>query len=107
MARITKATFKSFVNKNRERLLIRCESSFDGMTDGVESVRNPAFVPATEQEARTAGFDVRTNENTLGIQGIWLVGQSRDYFREFSENGLAGIHVYNCCGSFTVAVKDE
>jgi hypothetical protein len=106
MAKITKATFKSFINRNRERLLIRCESSFDGMTDGVEQARNPQFKPATAQEPRTAGFDVTTNENTLGINGVWLVGQSRDYFTPFSENDLTGIHVYNCCGSFDVAVRE-
>lgn len=94
--KITRATFKSFIAKNRERLLIRCESDFDGMTDCVEQAHNPQFKAATPAEI--------AHENTLGINGVWLVGQSRDYFQEFSENGLSGIHVYNCCGSFTVAV---
>lgn len=97
MTRITKATFKVFVNKNRERLLIRCESSFDGMTDCVEQARNPQFAPAKDAE--------RVMDHNLGINGIWLVGESRDYFRPFSGNGLEGIHVFNSCGSFTVAIK--
>jgi hypothetical protein len=96
--KITKATFKSFVNKNRARLFIRCKSSFDGMTDCVEQVRNPKFRPAQPSEL--------ASENTLGINGVWLVGQSRDYFQEIAENGMKGIHVYNCCGSFDVAVHE-
>lgn len=98
MTKITKATFKSFISRNRERLLIRCESDFDGMTDCVESITNPQFKSAQPAE--------RSFENNLGIAGVWLVGQSRDSFREYSVNGLSGIHVYNCCGSFTVAVKE-
>ena len=98
MAKITKATFKSFIAKNRERLLIRCESDFDGMTDCVQQNRGAQF--------KTAKPADRAFENNLGIIGVWLVGGSRDYFQAFTENGLSGMHVYNCCGSFTVAVKD-
>jgi hypothetical protein len=97
MAKITKATFKAFIKKNRARLLIRCKSSFDGMTDGVEQVRNPHFEPIQPSD--------QIFENNLGIMGVWLVGQSRDYFSDLSEPGMTGIHVYNCCGSFDVAVK--
>jgi len=97
MAKITKATFKSFINKNRKRLLIRCTSSFDGMTDCVQTNHGAQF--------QTAQPTDRSSENNLGIMGVWLVGQSRDYFDELSEPGLKGIHVYNCCGSFDVAVS--
>ncbi len=97
MAKITRATFKSFVAKNRDRLLIRCESAFDGMTDCVQTNHGAQFKALRPSD--------RTFENNLGIMGVWLVGQSRDYFREFSEGDLQGIHVYNCCGSFTVAVR--
>ena len=94
MAKITKATFRAFVNKNRKNLMIRCESGFDAMTDCVEQEENPTFRPVKE-----VAFD----QNTLGISGVWLVGSSRDFFRPFDENGLIGISVHNCCGSFTVA----
>jgi hypothetical protein len=98
MAKITLATFKSFVKRNRGNdLLIKCQSSFDGMTDCVEQARNPQFHAVQPAD--------QTFENNLGINGIWLVGSSRDRFQEFSEDGLRGIHVYNCCGSFTVAIQ--
>ena len=50
-------------------------------------------------------MDERVWDNNLGIQGVWLVNGSRDSFREYDDGDFRGIHVYNCCGSFTVAVK--
>lgn len=98
MAKITKATFKSFINKNRDKLFIKCESDFDGMIDGIRHAENPQFVPVKAAD--------RTFENNLGIMGIWLVGNSRDYFSEYRGDDFQGIHVSNCCGSFTVAVRN-
>ena len=95
--KITRTTFKTFVAKNRERLLIRTESSFDGMTDCVECSAVRAFRPV---ENASPGCEI----NTLGLNGMWLVGQSRDWFSAFEADGMTGIHVSNCCGSFTVAV---
>ena len=76
MAKITKATFKSFVKKNRANLLINVKSSFDGMVDGCVS-HNGGFTSAVEAE--------HIHENNLGIQGVWLVGGSRDYFTAFEK----------------------
>jgi hypothetical protein len=94
--KITKATFKSFVKKNRESLLIQTKSSFDGMVDGIQVV-NGDFVKAVDAEY--------VAENNLGIQGVWLVGGGRDYFSEFSQGNMNGIEVCNCCGTFVVAVQ--
>lgn len=101
--KITKATFKSFVNKNRANLYVRTDSSFDGMTDCVESV-NGSFALA-QADTRHTSRNSWVEERTLGINGIWLVGQSRDYFEPYNRNGFAGISVHNSCGSFVVAVK--
>jgi hypothetical protein len=72
MKKITMATLKSFINKNKAALFINVLSEFDGMTDGCES--------------RDGGFqkiEVKTFEpHTLGIKGLWLVGSSRDNFYE-------------------------
>ena len=92
----TIATVKSFVRKNRASLLIDQESTFDGMQDGVRSCDNRGFTPVRE-----AGF----SENTMGIAGAWIVGSSRDYITPFRKDGLEGYRVYNCCGSFSIAVK--
>jgi hypothetical protein len=91
--KITKATFKSFVKKN-PNLFIKVKSSFDGMTDCVEQLSG-GFVKATNAHYPC--------DNNLGIQGVWLVGNSRDSFRPFNDGKLSGIEVYNCCGSFIVA----
>ena len=96
MAKITKATFKSFIKKNRESLHINVKSKFDGMIDGCRN-ENYGFVKANDAE--------HNNEHNLNIQGVWLVGGSRDYFREYSKNGMSGIEVSNCCGNFIVAIN--
>lgn len=96
--KITLATVKSFIKKNKESLLINVKSRFDGMTDGVEQVEG-GFVKAVET--------TNHSENTLGIAGAWFVGQSRDYFRFFENIGgdMIGIDVSNSCGRFVIAIK--
>lgn len=96
MAKITKATFKSFLRKNEGKIQILVNRKFDGMTDGCEPTGQKEFVPLQRAE--------RVWENNLGWQGIWLVGGSRDYFTAYNKNNMTGIEVYNCCGSFVVAV---
>jgi len=95
--KITLATFKSFVKKNRNQLLINVGSSFDGMTDCVQSTNDHGFSEAQNSD--------RPFPNNLGIAGVWLVGGSRDYFSPINENGLTGIRAFNCCGSFSIAVR--
>jgi hypothetical protein len=95
MPKITKATVKSFIKKNQGNLFINVKSEFDGMTDGCER-RNAGFVPAKETWDHLI--------NTLGVQGAWFV-DSRNSFRAYEDETFAGIDVYNCCGSFVLAVK--
>ncbi len=97
MKKITLRTVKSFIKNNRENLLIKVKSEFDGMTDGIENKKNPQFVPVEE--------DVRTAQHSLGIEGAWFVFDSRDHFSEHNTDTHQGIEVYNCCGSFILAVK--
>lgn len=98
MKKITLATVKKFIKENKDNLLIKVESKFDGMTDCVQSVKdNFDKAISTEWSLKTA--------NTLGIQGAWFVGESRDYFTKYESDSLTGIEVYNSCGSFILAVK--
>ena len=95
MSKITKSTFKAFLRKN-PRPLIKVGSNFDPMVDCVMPVAGGFDV------AREANYPC---ENNLGLAGVWLVGGSRNYFTEYIKDGLVGIRVSNCCGSFVVAAK--
>lgn len=94
--KITKATFKAFIKNNIDNLQIMCVSSFNGMTDGVDTDPHAKFSPIEKTD--------RNVEYTLGISGLWLVGQSRDYFSEYNADGMKGITVYNSCGTQVIAV---
>jgi len=99
MTKFTKTSLKKFIRENRENLLIKVKSKFDGMTDCVQSTGNYEFSPIQESDRK--GQDAYT----LGIHGLWLVGGSRDYFEVREENGYRIVEVYNCCGSTELAVK--
>jgi hypothetical protein len=96
MAKITKATFKSFIKKNAGSLFVKVESSFDGMVDCVMSVKD---------EFSAAKAADQCFENNLGISGVWLVHSAGNWFNAFKNEEYEGISVSNCCGSCIVAKK--
>lgn len=104
MQKVTRSTLKSFLKKNAGNLYVSEHSRFDGMTDCVERSESK-FRRAVNQV-----FDPK-QEYTLGISGIWTVGQSRDSFTAVTvvdQTGTyEGIYCYNCCGSWTVAIKTK
>lgn len=122
MKKITKATFKSFLKKNSANLFIKIQADFNGMTDCVEylPVDERKFVllqkciineidyqygaerGCTREQVEDNFFN---NKNTLGYRGIWLVDNNGDSFRDFEDDKFKGIEVYNCCGSFTIAIQ--
>ena len=106
MSKPTLATLKAFIRKNSDNLLIKCNSSFDGMTDCVQENRNAAFRPITPHKPGVFKIE-DSNSNTLGISGVWLVGSSRDHITFYSKDGMTGYEVYNCCGSFILAISLE
>lgn len=95
--KITMATVKSFVNKNRENLFIKTASRFSSMSDMVEADKDAAFTKVVKSE--------RNLDHTMGIEGAWFVGSSRDYLKYFETENFAGIEVYNACGNFYLALK--
>lgn len=97
--KITRSTFKSFINKNIGNLFIKNRSSFDGMVDCVMPIEG-GFTPATASTRHS-----NSDKYTLGINGVWLVGSSRDYFTNFEDDEFIGIEVSNCCGDFILAIK--
>jgi hypothetical protein len=98
MAKITKATLKSFVRKiPMDQLYINVTSTFDGMYDCCMP-RDGGF-----QKAKATELD----ENTLGIDGIWLTSGSSNRVKPYSDGTFTGYEVYNCCGHFIVAAKEN
>ena len=95
--KITMATLKSFAKRNSDKLYVKNLSEFDGMTDCVERVRNQEWLKTEIIE--------NTNYYSTGIKGIYTVGSSRDYFRNYEDANYIGIEVYNCCGSAILAIK--
>lgn len=95
MKKFTAATAKSFIKKNKDSLLIRVKSDFDGMTDCVEHNRDARFV-----KAEASSY---VGENNQGINGVWFVLGGRDYFTpQYVNEVLVGFGCSNCCGSWEV-----
>ena len=93
--KITKATFKSFIKQNHDKLYVKHCSQFDGMVDCVMPIEGyfHRINPTTEHM-----------EHSFGIAGLWLVG-GRDYFSFYEDSNYIGINVYNCCGESIIAIK--
>lgn len=100
MKKITVATVKSFIRKNESQLFINEKSRFDGMTDSVES-RNRGWGKLTKSTNRARDCC------SLGYNGIWLVGSSRDYCKAYEDESFAGYEVSNCCGKWIVALPKQ
>lgn len=93
--KITKATFKAFIKANKNNLFVLHKSTFDGMTDSVGQLKGvPHKIEETNEHI----------EHSLGIKGLWLVGQSRDYFKHYEDEMFIGIEVSNCCGCSVIAI---
>jgi len=97
--KITLATLKSFAKRNENNLYVMEKSRFSGMSDMVEQTENPEFIK-TEITDNTRYY-------ATGIQGVYTVGSSRDYFNYFENKNYIGIKVYNCCGSCVLAAKKQ
>lgn len=95
-SKITLATIKKFVKENATNLYVKCTSSFDGMTDCVKS-RTDGFVKVDQTK-----IDLK-KEQDLGIERLWFVRGSRDYFSPYNEAGLSGFVISNSCGSSIIA----
>ena len=105
--KITVATVKSFIKKNRTALLVQTKTAFDGMQDGVRECNNREFIPAQCREYycnETFKYVPVPSENkhSMGIIGVWFTG--RDRCSAFETETHRGFEVYNCCGNWMVAV---
>ena len=98
----TMATVKSFINKNRERLLIDVRNSFDGMYDCCMPLHE-GFTPAKKDKTNSVNSDY--HQRTHGILGAWFVGDSRDYITSYETDKLIGFDISNSCGHFILAIE--
>ena len=103
MSKITLSTIKKFI-KN-ENLYIKTKSDFNPMIDSIEIVKSE-FKKVVPYTSNSNCFEsTNADKYTLGIQGAWFVGRSRDYFREFENEEYKGYYISNCCGSFILVIK--
>ena len=105
--KITIATVKSFMRRNRASLLVRVKSCFDGMDDCVRENTDSVFAPAVAREwyCHDTGKYIACSpdhKETLGIVGVWFTG--RDCCDEIDSEEFFGYRVSNCCGTWFVAV---
>lgn len=98
--KLTLASLKSFIKANDGQIWIKNISDFDAMVDCVMPCNDAGFRKAEKKECTEYSYN-----HNLGYYGIWLVNGSRNNFSHYNDGIFTGIEVYNCCGSFIVAVK--
>ena len=98
MKKTTRATIKSFIKKQHadKNLYVKTKSSFDGMVDMVTDVQD---------DFRKVDEINMEKEYDFGIRGLWLVGGSRDWFKDYEDEKYIGYEIYNCCGSSLIVRK--
>lgn len=94
--KITLTTLKGFAKRNENNILAKTVSSFNGMIDCVDEVK--------DSFKKTEITDKKRYYST-GIQGIYTVGSSRDCFEIYEDEIYFGIEVYNCCGTTILAIR--
>ena len=95
MKKITLATLKSFISRNRDNLYINVLSEFDGMQD--------CCVGQDDGFRKTDVLDF--NKNTLGVSDLWVVDCGENRFAAYDDGVFQGIRCNNSCGTYVVAVK--
>ena len=97
MKKITLATVKSWIKKNHGNIYIQIKNDFCGYNDCVIANKEPTWELASHNQ--------NVNDNTLGINGAWVVKQSRDSLNAYDDNQYQGFYIYNCTGSFYIGIK--
>lgn len=104
MSNITLATIKSFIKRNSKNLFIKNVRVHNSMVDGCESV-NSDFIKVDVDLLRLA-----KKESDLGVPGADFAmykGRGGDLFSVYDKDGFVGYEVYNCVGTFIIAVSTK
>jgi hypothetical protein len=112
--KITLASVKAFINRNKGNIYAKSLSHFDGMVDCVVDVESNfvKIIPDNiiidayiNRKWKGTEETYREFNHSLGIPQLYLVGDSADYFYIYEKNEYFGIEIYNCCGSSIIAIK--
>jgi hypothetical protein len=95
--RITLATIKSFIRKNKENLFIRTTRSYDLIESFSKTSDNLNFRPIESTDLSI--------QYTLGIKDVWIAGQGRDGFLAYENDKYIGYDIYNVCHAFNLVIK--
>jgi hypothetical protein len=97
MRKTTLATVKSFIRKNfaGDNLWIKPLTN-SIMDEGTYSIK------ADFKKVLSINPE---NPHTQGIEGLWFVGVSGNYFNAYNDGTYEGYEVYNCCGSCLLVKK--
>ncbi len=95
---INRNTLKSFIKNNMEHGVY--VANLSDYEEDIDSV-----IPNDDPEVLKVYDYNEQDQNSFGIDGIWLVSGSRNSFTRYENEKYLGIKVYNCCGNFIVFVK--
>jgi len=87
--KITKATIKSFIKKNKDNVLVKVISEFDGMVDGIEKSKNDEYKKIVSSSS--------------DINELFVLG--RNYFEVIDNEKYYGYSISNCCGLFELVIE--
>ena len=87
MKKITKATLKSFLNKNKT--YTKQTNDFDGSDDCLKNIDRK--------------FELNTRSTGDVLKDVLVY--SRNFFNSYNDGQFEGIEVSNCCGRHIIAKK--
>lgn len=101
MAKVTLATLKSFLKKNDGKIYVYNKSRFDGMCDGVRDIHDAQWILSPYK------YNSEKRNSFGHTHLIHCVDSGGNLVTPYSKDGFIGFEVYNCCGCFVVAIKEE
>lgn len=95
--KITKATIKSFIRKNKDEIMVLHTNRFDAYCDGVRPVSEPF---------ERVEFRIENGKEVPSYLSVPL-DIRHNIFKPYNKNGMIGFEVYNCCGTYVVAIPQK
>lgn len=93
--KLTLTHLKGFLKKDPKNLWISHRTAFNGMIDCVDTCDDQSFKPAVFNDEKVV--------QSVGVEELTVVGDSRDHITIYEDDDFYGLSVYNCCGESVVA----